>query len=166
MMFCTHCAKKIDEQKLEAKSSSLDLAKDKELPEDFQIGYVCPRCGHIIHDNVTPEETKSLSRAAHAQVQRARNYFASGMGMSSVGAILLIIAILFFVLAHKPSNGYSLVDETGKLFISAEFLVSVILGAISVVLLVVGITFVTRGVLTKKQNTDLLRDINNGTFVQ
>ncbi len=165
-MYCTHCAKKIDEKKLEAQSSSLLLADGEELPEDVTISYVCPRCGHLIHDHISEEEVKSLSRASHAQVQRARNYFASGMGMVSIGAILLTIGILFFVLAHKPSNGYSLFDESGKLFFSAEFLVSVVLTIISVVLLLVGGVFVFRGVSTKRQNTALLRDINNGTFVQ
>lgn len=158
-MYCTHCAKKIDETKLEA-SSSYVLAEGKEIAEDTQIAYVCPRCGHLIHGGVDAEETKSLSRAAHAQVQRARNYFASGMGMVSLGAILAAIAILFFVLAHKPSNGYALTTS------SAEFLVSVVLGAIAVILLVVGGVFVTRGIVTKRQNSLLLRDINNGTFVQ
>lgn len=165
-MYCTHCAKHIDETKLERKSSSYLLAEGQEIAEDASIQYVCPRCGHLIHDNISEEEKKSLSRAAHAQVQRARNYFASGMGMVSVGAILGIIAILFFVLAHKPNNGYSLVDETGKFLFSAEFLVSVVLGVITVVLLVVGGIYVGRGILTKKNNSDLLRDLNNGTFVQ
>lgn len=165
-MYCTHCAKKIDEAKIESASPSLNLVQGQEIAEDAGIAYVCPRCGHLIHDNVSEEEKKSLSRAAHAQVQRARNYFASGMGMVSVGAILGVIAILFFVLAHKPSNGYALVDETGKFLFSAEFLVSLVLGIITVVLLAVGGTYVVRGVLTKKANSDLLRDLNNGTFVQ
>lgn len=158
-MYCTHCAKKIDETKIEA-SSSYALVDGKEIAEGTTISYVCPRCGHLIHQDVNEEEVKSLSRAAHAQVQRARNYFASGMGMVSLGAILAAIAILFFVLAHKPSNGYMLTPS------SAEFLVSVAIGLIAVILLVVGSVFVVRGVTTKHQNTVLLRDINNGTFAQ
>jgi uncharacterized integral membrane protein len=165
-MYCTHCAKHIDETKLEAKKNSYLLADGQEIDEAAAVSYVCPRCGHLIHPGVDEEETKSLSRAAHAQVQRARNYFASGMGMVSLGAILVAIAILFFVLAHKPTNGYTLYDSTGKLALSAEFLVSVVLGTISVILLAVGGVFVGRGAITKKRNTDLLRDINNGTFVQ
>ncbi|MCR5348474.1 MAG: hypothetical protein K6E59_02550 [Bacilli bacterium] len=164
-MYCTHCAKHIDEAKLEAKQSSFALVEG-EIDENAKIAYVCPRCGHLVHDGIDEEETKSLSRAAHAQVQRARNYFASGMGMVSLGAILLAIAILFFVLAHKPTNGYTLFDASGNLAMSAEFLVSVILGLVSVILLATGGVFVVHGVLTKKRNTDLLRDINNGTFVQ
>lgn len=160
MMYCTHCAKKINETKLEAKSSSLALAEGKEIAEDAKIAYVCPRCGHLIHEDIEPEEVKSLSRAAHAQVQRARNSFASGMGMVSLGAILAVIAIMFFVLAHKPSNGYQLTPG------SAEFLVSVVLGLASVILLSLGGTFAIRGLLSKRANSLLLKDINNGTFVQ
>ena len=165
-MYCTHCAKHIDESKLEAKSSSLSLASGQEIEEGTSIAYVCPRCGHLIHDNISEEETKSLSRASHAQVQRARNYFASGMGFVSIGAILAAIGILFFVLAHKPNNGYSLFDRDGNFLLSAEFLVAVVPGLVSVILLVVGGVFVGRGIVTKKRNTALLRAINNGTFVQ
>lgn len=159
-MYCTHCAKHIDETKIEAKSSSYKLVEGKEIAEGTTISYICPRCGHEIHHGVNDEEVKSLSRAAHAQVQRARNYFASGMGSVSLGAILGIIAALFFALAHKPSNGYELTPG------SAEFLVSVVLFVITVILLAVGGVLVVRGILTKKANSSLLRDINNGTFVQ
>ena len=164
-MYCYHCAKHIDEEKLEQKGSSFASVTD-EVGENVGIAYVCPRCGHLIHAGASEEDVKSLARASHAQIQRARNYFATGMGTASIGAILLVIAILFFVLAHKPSNGYSLFDESGNIFMSAEFLVAVVFGIISVVLLVIGIVFVVRGITTKKQNSDLLRDINNGTFVQ
>lgn len=159
-MYCTHCAKHIDEKKIEAKSSSYALADGKEIAEGTTISYVCPRCGHEIHQGISEEEVKSLSRASHAQIQRARNYFASGMGFVSLGVILGIIAALFFALAHKPSNGYELTPG------SAEFLVSVALFVITVILLLLGGILVVRGVWTKKENTRLLRDINNGTFVQ
>jgi len=159
-MHCPHCAKHIDETKIEASSSSYKVVEEQAIDADSSIAYVCPRCGHLIHEDLNEEEVKSLSRAAHAQIQRARNYFASGMGMVSVGVILLAIGILFFVLAHKPSNGYALTVG------SAEFLVSVVLGAIAVILLAVGGVFVVRGILTKRHNSILLKEINNGTFVQ
>jgi len=157
-MYCTHCAKKIDEAKLEAKSSSYALAP--EAAENAKIAYVCPRCGHLIHADIDEAETKSLAQAAHAQVQRARNFFASGMGMVSVGAIALIISILFFFLAKKPSNQYQLVVNC------AEFYVFVVLLVVSVILLGVGIGFVVEGIRRKDANSALLKDINNRTFVQ
>ncbi len=157
-MYCTHCAKKIDEAKVEAKSSSYLLSE--EVGDATQINYVCPRCGHLIHADISEAETKSLAQAAHAQIQRARNFFASGMGMVSVGAIAIVIAILFFFLAKKPSNQYRLVVNC------PEFYVFVVLATIAVILLGLGIGFVIEGYRRKKANSTLLKDINNPTFVQ
>ncbi|MBQ9457231.1 MAG: hypothetical protein IJU64_01830 [Bacilli bacterium] len=157
-MYCTHCAKRIDETKLEAKSPSLSLAP--EVGENTKIAYVCPRCGHLVHHDIDEEETKSLSRAAHAQIQRARNFFASGMGNVSVGIIALAISILFFFLAKKPSNQYQLVVNC------AEFYVFLVLLIASVILLGVGGGLVFAGIARKKANERLLREINDRTFVQ
>ena len=93
-------------------------------------------------------------------MQRGRNSFASGMGMLSIGAIALIVAIIFFVLAKKPSNHFELVTTC------AEFYVFVVLGVISVILLSFGGLYTFRGVATKKKYLTLLKDINNRTFVQ
>lgn len=157
-MYCTHCAKHINEAKLEAKQSSYD--PNVEIKEDSQLSYVCPRCGHLIHADINEEETKSLSRAAHAQIQRARNSFASGMGMVSIGVIAGIIAVLFYFLARKPSNRYQLVTTC------AEFYVFIVLAVIAVILLIIGGVFVFRGLTSSKKNHQLLQDINNRTFVQ
>lgn len=157
-MYCTHCAKKIDETKIEKQSSSFGLVD--EVGENTKISYVCPRCGHLIHADITPEETKSLSRAAHAQIQRSRNDFASGMGLTSVGAIALAISILFFFLAKKPSNNYRLVTDC------AEFYVFLLLGILSIILLAMGISLVCIGLLKKKANLTLLQEINDQTFFQ
>ncbi len=157
-MYCTHCAKHIDEEKLEQAKSSFALAE--EVKEGAKVVYVCPRCGHLIHEEVGEEEVKSLARAAHAQIQRARNFLSSGLGFVAIGAILFIIAALFYFLACKPSNQHQLVTTC------AEFYVSVTLGSISVILLVVGIVQIVLGVTRKMQNERLLREINNQTFVQ
>ena len=157
-MYCTHCAKRIDEEKLEKTKSS--FAVDAELQEGAKVAYVCPRCGHLIHGGIDEEETKSLARAAHAQIQRARNSLSTGLGFAAIGAILFIIAALFYFLACKPSNQYQLVTTC------AEFYVSVVLGSISVILLVMGIVNIVLGILRKMQNESLLREINNQTFVQ
>lgn len=157
-MYCPHCAKKIDESKIEAKSSSFD--PNVEIKEGATVSYVCPRCGHLIHAGLDEKEVKSLSQAAHAQIQRARNNFASGMGMVSIGAIALILSILFFFLAKKPTNQYQLVVDC------AEFYVFVVLLVASVILLGVGGSFVGVGIVKKQRNSRLLKDINNRTFVQ
>lgn len=158
-MYCTHCAKKIDEAKLESQEITL-AASGEELPADAKVAYVCPRCGHLIHADVSEEETKSLAQAAHAQVQRARNDISTGQSLTYVGGIALIIAIIFYILACKPTNQYQLVVTC------AEFFVFIVLGIISVILLVVGIVKLVKGLKGRKENTELLKDINNRTFVQ
>ncbi len=157
-MYCPHCAKRINEDKIEAKHSSFD--SEVEVIEGSSVSYVCPRCGHLVHAGLEEKEIKSLSQAAHAQIQRARNNFASGMGMVSIGAIALILSILFFFLAKKPTNQYRLVTDC------AEFYVFVVLLIAAVILLAVGGTFVVIGLAKKQQNSRLLKDINNRTFVQ
>lgn len=157
-MYCYHCAKHIDEEKLE--QSSPTFASAEEVGEGTSVAYVCPRCGHLITSGASEEDIKSLARAAHAQVQRARNFLASGLGYCAIGTIIGIIAILFYFLACKPTNQYQLVTTC------AEFYVCVVLGIISVILLALGIVYVVRGIVRRKANVDLLRDINNQTFVQ
>ena len=78
-MYCSHCGYKLDEHKIECKKSTYEILGDVEVDENSTIQYVCPRCGHIIHDNFSHEDYKALSRASHAQVQRGNNSFASGM---------------------------------------------------------------------------------------
>ena len=96
MLYCPHCAYLLDEHQVEATKSSYDLALDVEIDEDATIKYVCPRCGHLIHANLSHDEVKELSRASHAQVQRGNNSFATGMCLNLLGVILLIISLIFF----------------------------------------------------------------------
>lgn len=156
-MYCHHCAKHINEHKLESKSSSFSLAT--QVSDQTKIEYVCPRCGHLVHDNLSPKEIKELSQASHAQLQRSRNYFASGMGSLSIGAIILVTAVLFFLLARKPANQY-------QITLCTELFVSIALFAISVCLVVFGAVFVSISIKKKNEYKTLLRDINNNTFVQ
>ena len=159
-MYCYHCGKQINEEKLEAKRSSFEIATDAESSEDINVQYVCPRCGHLIHKNHTEEDNKSLARAAHAQVQRANNKFASGMGNVAIGVILLALSIIFLLLSMKASTGFQIN------FKCSEFYVAAVLGAISVILLGLGLVFVITGKFNKKQYENLLKDLNNNTFIQ
>jgi len=158
-MYCSHCGKYIDENKLENEKSSFSLAEDQSN-EETKINYVCPQCGHLIHSDLTQDEIKSLSRASHAQLQRAANSLANGMSFTVLGSILLIVGAIFFILANKPSNGFKLVTDC------AEFYVSIILTTISLILLVIGIIRLIIGINKKKMYTELLKDLNNETFVQ
>ena len=76
-----------------------------------------PRCGHLIHQHVTEQELKTLSAASHAEIQRGRNFFASGMSLNLIGAIILVLAIIFLVLAHKPANNFALVTTCPEFFV-------------------------------------------------
>ena len=157
-MYCYHCGKRIDERKIESKSSSFD--SNQEYGEFTKVQYICPRCGHLIHEGLTEEDSKELSRASHAQIQRANNSYARGMCMNALGVILLIIAIIFFILANKPSQGFVLQTNC------AEFYVFIGATIISVILLGVGAYLTIIGLKTKHHYYQLLKDLNNKTFVQ
>lgn len=157
-MYCYHCGKHINEHRIEAKAPSIENIEG--AGAESRIEYVCPRCGESIHAGSSEKEIKTLSQAAHAEIQRANNSFSMGMGFTSVGVILLILGIIFYILANRPSQGFVL-DTT-----CAEFYVFIALTCISSVLLVLGIVLVIVGIVKKTTYRGLLRDINNHTFVQ
>ena len=157
-MYCNHCGYKLNESKVESKKSSYDLAEEIEIDEDAKIQYVCPRCGHIIHEDLKHEEYRELSQASHAQVQRGNNSFASGMCLNSLGVILGIISLIFFVLSNKPLAGF--VTNCGEFYVAVASLV------VAIILLIVGIWRTVVGLKTKLHYSKLLKDINNNTFVQ
>ena len=164
-MYCCHCGKHIDEHKLEAKKSSL-VYKDEagellEVNSDAQVNYVCPQCGHLIHADASPEELKSLSQAAHSQLQRGANNFARGMALNLIGIIIAILALSFFLLSFDSSGGGKTLNS-GK----STFLIFVVMAAIAVILLGFGIYFTIVGISKKQVYTKLLKDLNNKTFVQ
>jgi len=157
-MYCYHCGKKIDETKV--KSDPTAIAEVEGANKETTLSYICPRCGHLIHSEPSEVEVKSLASAAHAEMQRGRNSFASGMGYGLIGTICLLIAIIFFRLAHKPGLNYALQTE------SAEFIVSMILFAVCTILIILGIILVTKGFVKQKNYKKLLDSIQNGTFYQ
>lgn len=157
-MYCYHCGLKLDEHKIEAKESS--FKEGVEVDSDAKVSYICPRCGHLIHEGMSFEDSKELSRASHAQIQRAANSYARGMCMNALGGILLVVALIFFILANKPSQGFVLQVNC------AEFYVFIVAAAVSAVLLGFGLFLTIKGIRTRQEYTQLLKDINNKTFVQ
>ena len=157
-MYCYHCGKKIDEHRIERGSPSIENIEG--ATSESKIEYVCPRCGESIHAGGDESNLKSLSRAAHAEVQRANNNFASGMGSACFGGILLILGFIFFILANRPSAGFKL-DTT-----CAEFYVFIVLTIIGSILLITGAALVSIGIYKKRLYLGVLKDINNHTFVQ
>ena len=164
-MYCSHCGKKFDERALEKKQSSY-VQKDQNgelLPVDTEqkVEYVCPQCGHLAHLDLSEDEMKSLSRAAHSQLQRGANSFAFGMAFNLIGIIILILAFSFYLLSFQSSGGGKTLDTT-----KSTFLIFVVMGALAVILLGFGIVNTIVGLNKKVTYTKLLKDLNNKTFVQ
>lgn len=160
MLYCYHCGKQIDEEKIEAQSSSLVVAENATSAKDVKIEYVCPRCGHKIHKGCTTQEKKDLACAAHAQVQRGNNSFASGMSKVCLGVIFAALALIFFLLSRKATNEFKITINC------AEFWIFIVLSIISVILLSIGLVYVVTGRKNKNHYESLLKDLNNETFVQ
>lgn len=164
-MYCYHCGKRFNEHAIEAKQSSYDV-KDAngeliEIDSEARIEYVCPRCGHLTHANGSPEEIKSLSRAAHAQIQRGSNSFASGMALLCLGVIIGALAITFLLLSFKTSGGRKYLNTD-----VSTFYIFVVMTVIAVILLGFGAVLTVLGIKKKLAYTKLLKDLNNKTFVQ
>ena len=164
-MFCSHCGKKINEHALEQKQSSY-VIKDENgelLPVDTdqRVEYVCPQCGHLAHVDLNEEEIKSLSRAAHSQLQRGANSFARGMAFNLIGIIIGILAFSFFLLSFRSTGGKKVLDPS-----RSTFLVFVVMGTVAVILLGFGVYSTVVGLNKKVVYSKLLKDLNNKTFVQ
>ncbi len=159
-MYCYHCGKKIVEKRIEAKDPTLRKFSNIQVDDDTLITYICPRCGHVITPGTNKESIKSLSRASHAELQRGRNNFASGMGNNILGLILLITSIIFLLLSRKADNQFQITLNV------PEFWVFVGLALASVILLGFGITYTIIGLRKKVMYEALLKDIKNETFVQ
>ena len=157
-MFCYHCGYKLNKDKIEQKESTYQRIEGLDM--DTEINYVCPRCGHLVHENASEEDIKSLARACHAELQRGRNDFARGMSNVSIGIILLVTSIVFLLLSRKADNQFKITVS------SPEFWVFLVLAIISVILLTLGVIFTVFGMKRKVTFTSLLKDINNKTFVQ
>ncbi len=164
-MYCCHCGKKFDEHALEKKQSSYELKDEQgnlvEIDSDARIEYVCPQCGHLTHNDLSPEEMKSLSQAAHSQLQRGANSFARGMAFNLIGVIISILAVSFLLLSYTNQKGGKVLDPS-----KSTFLVFVVMAIIGFILLVFGIVSTINGVSKKSRYSKLLKDLNNKTFVQ
>jgi uncharacterized protein (DUF983 family) len=158
-MYCYHCGYDINENAIEAKSSTRQKYIEQ-APLDADVQYVCPRCGHLIHHGMEQKDVKSLSVACHAELQRGRNDFARGMSAVSIAIILAIVSFIFLQLSKKVDNQFRVTTTC------PEFWICLVLGVIAVILIVFGAILVARGLIRKHKYTGLLKDINTKTFVQ
>ena len=159
-MYCQHCGKefKIDENKL-AKIEGNENNKALILDPRVEKAYVCPRCNHIVKSHLNEQDLKELSQASHSEVHRAKNKFSTGMVSLMIGLILTCISFLFLFMSYKPANGY-------ELTVGVEFFVFVALLVSGVILLALGAGLVIYGINKSKKYQNLLKDIQNDTFVQ
>ena len=164
-MYCYHCGKKFDEHAIEKKQSSYVLKDEngelQQIDSEAKVQYVCPRCGHLTHLDLSQSEMKSLSQAAHSQLQRAANSFARGMALVLIGAIIAILAFSFLLLSFQSSGGGRTLN-TGK----STFYIFVVMTVVAIILLVPGVISTVIGAKNKSQYTSLLKDLNNKTFIQ
>jgi TRAP-type uncharacterized transport system fused permease subunit len=110
---------------------------------------------------LSEEEYKSLSRAAHSQLQRGANSFARGMALNLIGIIIGILAFSFYLLSFTSSGGGKVLDMS-----KSTFLVFVVMAVVAVILLGFGVYSTIVGINKKTMYTKLLKDLNNKTFVQ
>ena len=158
-MFCSYCGYELNDKK--ANDLSVKALNDKIIPDsDAEVKIICPRCGHLIHSNLKEEDIKSLSRASHAALQRGRNDFARGMCSVSLFIITIVLSIIFILLSKKAENQMRITLSSPEFWVGSAF------GLISVILLVYGTIMLVRGLNSKHKYINLLKDINNKTFVQ
>lgn len=158
-MFCQHCGKefKINEAKIKKLNANIDDAYV--VNDKVDKAYVCSRCNHIVKTHLDKNDLKELSQASHAEIHRAKNKFSTGMVALMVGFILSCISFLFLSMAFKATNNY-------KLVIGIELYVFIALITIGCCLLVFGTIYVVLGVKRTKKYQNLIKDIQNDTFVQ
>ena len=158
-MFCQHCGKdfKIDEAKLAKANQETDKAIL--LNPKIEKVYVCPRCNHIVKSHLNDADLKELSQASHAEIHRAKNKFSTGMVGLMIGFILACISFLFLSISFKAANGY-------ELTFGVEFFVFVALIIIGSFLIIFGTIYVLIGVKRTKKYQNVLKEIQNDTFVQ
>ncbi len=159
-MYCQHCGKefKIDEKKLN-KINGNEKDKSLILNPDIEKAYVCPRCNHIVKSHLDSQDLKELSQASHAEIHRAKNKFSGGMVALMIGVILTATSFLFYSMAFKATNNY-------KIVYGSEFFVFVGLLVFGVILLAYAAINITIGLKRSHKYQNLLKDIQNDTFVQ
>lgn len=154
-MYCSNCGYKLKEEQIQK-------AKQGSVIENGEttIAYVCPRCGHVIKENLNEEEIKALSRASHAEIHRSRNLINSGLCFLMISIILFSISFMFYLMSFKASAGGMLVTT------STEFYVFIALLAISIAALSYSMINLVRGISKNRRYSNLLKEIQNGIFIQ
>lgn len=154
-MFCSNCGYDLKEKEM-----------DKALKENSEVNpeaintFVCPRCGKIIKPNLNNDEVKALARASHAEIHKSRNLHNTGMAFLVTGIIVSIIAFMFYLLCYKASN-------QGRFsYDCSEFYVFVVLAIVGLTFLVISCVNLIRGRRKSKLYSTVLKEIQDGVFIQ
>ncbi len=154
-MYCSHCGYDLSDKKIEKRNLSLELKDAK-----TDVGYVCPRCGHIIKEHLDESDVKAVARAAHAEIHRARNNINSGLCFLMITIILACICGMFYLMSFKANQGGMLVTD------STEFYVCIALLVVWICTLAYSIYRLVQGITKHKKYSGLLKDIQNNVFIQ
>ncbi len=98
-------------------------------------------------DNINPNEVSSYSQAAHRRDTEGYDLLQNALCFEVIGAIVLIIGILFIFLSLKKSRN----KIVGVDFASLQFVICVCCLAAGVTLLTIGTIFVFKA-LKKRKN--------------
>ncbi len=156
-MYCSNCGYHLKEKQIE-KAKDNNVGKTKNI--STKDVYVCPRCNKIIKTDLNEEEVKGLARASHSEIHRARNKLNTGKSFLVVGAILIIISLLFLTLSFK-SNNYGRFEPN-----CTEFYTFCGLITIGVGMVVFGTISFVQGFKKKKEYEGVLKDIQDEAFYQ
>lgn len=156
-MYCSNCGYHLKEKEIEKAKDSYN-GKNKDISS--KDVYVCPRCNKIIKDDLDVEEVKSLARASHSEIHKARNKLNTGKSLLVIGGILVIISLLFFLLSFK-SNNYGRFEPN-----CTEFYTFCGLVTIGVASLTYGTISFVNGLKKKREYEGVLKDIQNEVFYQ
>lgn len=127
----------------------------------------CPKCGaEVVDRKLTSEETHELSVGLHNRLTKAREDFDNGMVFVVLGAIFLIIGIMFFSLSYKVPDDP---DTIGKVFKTTcfEFYVSAAGLGVGGIMFIIGIikVIINKGI-KEKEIMGTLEQVQNGTYEQ
>lgn len=156
-MYCSNCGYHLKEKQIE-KAKDINDGKNRNI--STKDVYVCPRCHKIIKENLNEEEVKSLARASHSEIHKARNKLNTGKSFLVVGTTLVIISLMFFLLSFK-SNNYGRFEPN-----CTEFYTFCGLITLGVAALTYGAISFIHGLRKRKEYEEMLKDIQNDVFYQ
>ncbi len=101
----------------------------------------------VLVDSIDPSEVSGFSQAAHRRDTKAYDLLQNALCLEVIGAIVLIIGILFIFLSLKKSRN----KIVGVDFVSLQFVICVCCLVAGVTLLTIGTVFVIKALKKRKE---------------